>query len=134
MYSKKCSRKYFHACVLENALKNTFSTNFSQFPIFQTNIIIKIPIYKPKETKTKTKISIPQTQHLIMREKERERERVEVAAARKREVEAAARSKKERGSDNELERKREAIVTRLAARSKVPVKVEVVRSSHGGCC
>ena len=116
MYSKKCFGKYFHACVLENALKNTFSTNFSQFPIFQTNIIIKIPIYKPKETKSKTKISIPQTQHLMMRE----RERVEVVAARKREVEATTRSKKERGSDNKLERKREAIVTRLAARSKSP--------------
>ena len=59
------------SCVLENALENTFSTHFSHFPIFQANIIIKIPIYKPKETKKKkkkktnkqTKISIPQTQH-----------------------------------------------------------------------
>ena len=41
-------------------------------------------------------------------------------AARKREVEVATRSKKERGSDNKLKRKREAIVTRLAARSKSP--------------
>ena len=74
------------SCVLENALENTFSTHFSHFPIFQANIIIKIPIYKPKETKRKTKISIPQTHHLIMREREREREeeRVDVAMARER--------------------------------------------------
>ena len=55
MHSKKSFRKYFHVfvCVLENALENTFSTISHIFLNFQTNIIIKIPIYKPKETKKK---------------------------------------------------------------------------------
>ena len=53
LHSKKSFRKYFHVfvCVLENALENTFSTISHIFLNFQTNIIIKIPIYKPKEKK-----------------------------------------------------------------------------------
>ena len=55
LHSKKSFGKYFHAfvCVLENALENAFSTISHIFLNFQTNIIIKIPIYKPKETKKK---------------------------------------------------------------------------------
>ena len=69
---QKLVGKYFHVFVfvLENALQNTFSIYFSYFLSFQTHIIIKIPIYKPKEQKkkkktkqNKMKISISQTQH-----------------------------------------------------------------------
>ena len=53
LHSKKSFGKYFHAFVyvLENALENAFSTISHIFLSFQTNIIIKISIYKPKETK-----------------------------------------------------------------------------------
>ena len=50
---------------------------------------------------------------------------------------AAARLR-ERSYDGELkrerEREREATMMRLGVRSKGPVEVEVVRSSHSGCC
>ena len=66
LHSKKSFGKYFHVFVyvLENALENAFSTISHIFLNSQTNIIIKISIYKPKETKkNKTKISMAQTQH-----------------------------------------------------------------------
>ena len=43
LHSEKCLENFFQmfGCVLKNALENVFSTNFSHFPNFQTNIIIE---------------------------------------------------------------------------------------------
>ena len=69
------------------------------FPNFQTNIIIKISIYIPKEIKKKKKHNStnPTLDHDSEREIWEKKQRVEAAAARLR----------ERSSDGELKRERE---------------------------
>jgi len=59
------------SCIFENALKNTFSTHFSYFHSFQTNIIIKISIYKPKEKKIQNE-NLNSTNPTLDRERERD--------------------------------------------------------------
>ena len=110
--------------VLENALENTFSTHFSHFLSFQTHIIIKIPIYKPKKKKKNENLN--STNPTLDRDRERdlrEKERVEAITAR---------SEKERSNNGELDKEREAMTIKLAARSKCLVEVDVVRSSPSG--
>ena len=123
-FQKICWKIFSWVCFCSwKCSKNTFSTYFSHFISFQTHITITIPIYKPKKKK-KSQFHIPNTRSRE-RERERDRERVEAAAMR---------FKKETSNDDELEREREATMIRSVARSKGPVKVEVVWSSHGGCC
>ena len=56
-------------CVFKNVLKNTFFTNFSYFPDFQTNSIIENLIIQTPRNKFKTKSFIKSSQ--IERERER---------------------------------------------------------------
>ena len=109
--------KYFlvFGCIPKMFLKNIFMCLFlflkmllrmhflpisNIFFSFQTNIIIKIPIYKPKETKKTKRKSQFHKPNTRLREREREREReyrVEVVKARL----------IKRSSDSELEREKQ---------------------------
>ena len=64
-------RKYFQVFggTQKNALKNTFSTSYSHFLNFQTNIYYRFSIYKHKRNKTKQKHS---SNSVKLRERERE--------------------------------------------------------------
>ena len=58
LHSKKSFGKYFHVffCVLENALENTFSTNFSHFSHLPNKYYNKKSQYiNPKKQKKKKK-------------------------------------------------------------------------------
>ena len=72
------------------------------FLSFQTNIIIKIPIYKPKETKKTKRKSQFHKPNTRLRERERERER-----ERKYRVEVVNVRLIKRSSDSELEREKQ---------------------------
>ena len=77
LHSKKSFGKYFHVffCVLENALENTFSINFSHFSQLPKKYYNKKSQYiNPKKQKKQNK-NLNSANPTLDRDRERERER-----------------------------------------------------------